>query len=187
MSGAYAAGGVAGLILVAAAVGSLALLVAATSRRSRLADCRAPLACWSPALVLMSWRFDPRPEIFTLSLHRLLSRGAVAGAGAPSALMDPACPPGRCGSIRRAFSFSVQFSSPSISSNTPLGMCSSPGGAAAPASPSQSASWVQVGLPSLAVAGACLLNPYLLDGARFPFDLLPKVTAIGQHLQGIHR
>ena len=48
-----------------------------------------------------------------------------------------------------------------------------------PASPLQSGSWMQVGLPTLAVAGACLINPYLLDGARFPFELLPKVTQSG--------
>ena len=177
MSGAYAAGGVAGLILVAAAAGSLALLVAATARR-RNWPIAVTVACWSPALVLMSWRFDPRPEVFTLlyiacflavlwrapehpRLLWILPVLQVVWVNTQGLFIF--------GPILLGF-FLVEQAARHVQRAWRRG---------APASSSQNASWVQLGTPSLAVAAACLLNPYLLDGARFPFDLLPKVTESG--------
>ena len=177
MSGAYAAGGVAGLILVAAAAGSLSLLVAATARR-RDWPIAVTVACWSPALVLMSWRFDPRPEVFTLlyiacflavlwrapehpRLLWILPVLQVVWVNTQGLFIF--------GPILLGF-FLVEQAARHVQRAWRRG---------APASSSQNASWVQLGPPSLAVAAACLLNPYLLDGARFPFDLLPKVTESG--------
>src|SRR5262249_55782646 len=39
--------------------------------------------------------------------------------------------------------------------------------------------WRHVGGAALAVALACLVNPYFVEGARFPFDLYPKVAQEG--------
>src|SRR5262245_23426070 len=62
---AHRAGGVADVVLLAASAGSAAVLAALTARR-RAWPVVAVVLCCLPALVLLSFRLDPRPEILSL-------------------------------------------------------------------------------------------------------------------------
>jgi tetratricopeptide (TPR) repeat protein len=62
---AHRAGGVAGMIALAAGAGAVATLVAVSASRRDWAS-SVIIACWLPALLLMSGRLDPRPELFSL-------------------------------------------------------------------------------------------------------------------------
>ena len=61
---AYAAGGVRGMILMAAGAGTTALMVGLTARNRRWPSWVVG-ACWLPALAVMSARLVPRPEILS--------------------------------------------------------------------------------------------------------------------------
>jgi len=61
----YDHGGIPALVLACAAVGTAAVAIAA-SVRSRRWFIPLALIFWIPAFVLMSSRFRPRPEVFTL-------------------------------------------------------------------------------------------------------------------------
>jgi tetratricopeptide (TPR) repeat protein len=177
MSGIYSWGGAPGLILAAASVGGLTFLTAATARR-REWPITVCLLCWAPALFVMSWRFDPRPEIFTLLyiacflavLWRLDRRPALVWLLVPLQIawvntqglfiLGP---------ILVAFYLSDK-------AFVHLGWRWR-GPATAP--PLDRFWLLTVGAGALAVVGACFLNPYGLDGVRFPLDLFPKVTEPG--------
>ena len=62
---AHAVGGVSGMILLAATASSAAVLIALLSREKDWPLWVAAF-CWLPALALLSTRFDPRPEVFSL-------------------------------------------------------------------------------------------------------------------------
>src|SRR5262249_58420766 len=61
----YAWRGIPAMVLMAAFFG-MAAFVLGISSRYRTWPLVVSLLVWSPALVLMSWRFDPRPEIVSL-------------------------------------------------------------------------------------------------------------------------
>jgi tetratricopeptide (TPR) repeat protein len=175
MSGMYAVGGVPGLILIAAIVGGLTLLVAATSRRPDW-PIAVTVLCWIPALILMSWRFDPRPEIFTLFYIACFL--AVLGRAETRPRLMWFLPVIQVlwvntqglfvfGPILVAF-YLIGQGAQDVRERWRRGSF-----------PARQAWWIQIGAASLAVAGACFLNPYLLDGVRFPLELLPKATQPG--------
>jgi tetratricopeptide (TPR) repeat protein len=166
---AYAGGGVAALVLLAAAAGALAVLAAATARR-RAWPAAVTAACWLGALVLVSWRFDPRPEILSLLylaiflavLWRARERPALAWLLVPVQVL--------WANTQGLFVLGPVVTALFV--------------AAAAAESGRSRVWDgrwwwHVGGAALAVAAACLVNPYFLDGARFPFDLYSKVAQEG--------
>jgi tetratricopeptide (TPR) repeat protein len=177
MSGVYRWGGVAGLILAAASAAGLTFVVAVTARR-REWPIALGLLCWVPALILMSWRFDPRPEIFTLLyiacflaiLWRVDQRPAlvwilpllqIAWVNSQGLFL--------LGPILVAFYLcdkAFTYLSRRWRGGTRVSLA-------------ERAWCLQVSAGALAVVGACFLNPYLVDGVRFPFELFPKVTQPG--------
>jgi len=82
---AHAAGDIPGVILLAAGIAAAVVLIAVGGGRSSW-PMAASILCWLPALLLMSWRFGPRPETFSLLfvagylvvLERLDERPALA-------------------------------------------------------------------------------------------------------------
>jgi hypothetical protein len=175
MSGVYAVGGVAGLIVIAAIVGGLTLLVAATSR-CRDWPIAVSLLCWSPALVLMSWRFDPRPEIFTLLYIACFLAILWRAENHPRLMWLLPALQVLWVNTQGLFIFgpillTCYLLDQGVQDLWQRWRCGS--------FPSRRAWWAQVGAASLAVVAACFLNPYLLDGVLFPLELLPKATQSG--------
>jgi tetratricopeptide (TPR) repeat protein len=171
----YRAGGVGALILLAAAVGALAFALCLKARRREWSVFAAVL-CWMPALVLLAFRLDPRPEIFTLLY--LACFLAVLGRAEERPTLLWLLP------LVQILWVNVQglfILGPIL-----VGLFVAAHGAQAiwlrlreRAWPTEQLPWLHLGGASVSVVAACLVNPYFLDGARFPFDLFPKVAEAG--------
>jgi tetratricopeptide (TPR) repeat protein len=155
----YRAAGVAGMTLLAAAACSATLLIVlCTTVRGPRSWLIALI--WLPALLLLSTRVQPRPEVFSLLftatyvtiLDRCDRRPGLAW------LLPP-----------------VQVVWVNMHSLFILG----PALMAAYVAGAGKRRWGHVGLASVAVVAACLVNPYGIRGALFPLELLPKITAWG--------
>jgi tetratricopeptide (TPR) repeat protein len=173
----YRLGGVPALILVAAGTGATALLVALCARR-RDWPIGLFLIGWLPALILMSFRLDPRPEIFSLLfiavflavLWRAERRPALCWLLPPVQLLWV--------NMQGLFIFGPILFGCFLSEHAAFWL--SQGRQMARSMPAdQRRWWRHVAGAFLAVSLACLANPYFLDGARFPFDLYPKATGEG--------
>jgi tetratricopeptide (TPR) repeat protein len=176
---AYRAGGAAALVFLGAAVGAAAFLTVLTARR-RDWPVAASVLCWMPTLVLLSFRLDPRPEIFSLLylgcylavLWRVEERPALAWLLPLVQLLW------------------VNVQGLFILGPILLGMFLAANGArllwryllAEPRSlqPDEKAKekrwWLHVGGATFTAAVVCLANPYFFAGAWFPFELFPKVA-----------
>ncbi len=171
LAAAHRAGGVPGMIVMAAAACAAVVLIGMTTRQ-RGWPIAVTTACWLPALAAMSARFDPRPEVLSLLgvavylaiLFRLERRPALAwflpliqviwvNAHALFVL----------GPII-LIAYWVECVARAIGEKAPLDQ------------PRRSA-WLHLGGASLAALLACLANPYGLRGALFPLALLPKIAS----------
>jgi tetratricopeptide (TPR) repeat protein len=171
---AYRAGGVAAVVLLAASVGAAAFLICLFAR-GRGWPVPACVLCWMPALVLLAFRLDPRPEIFSLLylacflavLWRVETHPALAWL-LPVIQVLWVNTQGLF--ILGPVLVILYLSGRSVSlvgrylegSNILL--------------PGERRWWWHFCGAGVCVAVACLLNPYFLAGARFPFDLFPKVA-----------
>jgi hypothetical protein len=174
----FAVGGVRAIVLVTATVGTSVLLVALIAR-----DRRWPswviAACWLPALVAMSARFLPRPELLSLLgmaiyltvLRRTDTKPALAW-------LLPV----------------VQVLWVNVHALYPLGPFIlgvylidraarrrwKPASASERTMPEVARRWwLHLGGATVLAALACLANPYGLRGVLFPLELVPKITAWG--------
>jgi tetratricopeptide (TPR) repeat protein len=174
---AHRAGGAAALVLLGATVGAAAFVVALTARRRQWPVAVAVLS-WAPTLVLFAFRLDPRPEIFSLLyislflavLWRLDDRPALAWLLPVVQLLWV--------NMQGLFIFGPILLGLFLAARAaPLlwagirGMLSK--------DDARRRWWRHVAGAACAVGATCLVNPYLLDGVRFPFDLFPKVTEAG--------
>jgi tetratricopeptide (TPR) repeat protein len=174
---AYAAGGTGALVLLAAAVGAAALLVCLSARR-RAWPAAAVALCWLPALVLFGFRLDPRPEMFSLLylacflavLWRAEQRPALVWLLVPLQVLW------------------VNVQGLFVLGPVVLGLFLAARGAGLlwrrffgtwTWGPAERRWWRHFGAAAAAVLAACLVNPYFLAGALFPFELFPKVAAAG--------
>ncbi len=177
LAAAFAAAGVPGAIVMTAAVCAAAIVVVLILR-----DRRSPFwlitVCWIPALALMSARFVPRPEIFSvlwLALYlTILLKADVSPALAwllPLIQVFWVNTHGLfvLGPIVLFAYLADRFAR---SARAP----SEPGDLRPPASKLR---WAHLGGASVVVCVACLVNPYGLRGALFPLELFPKITAWG--------
>ncbi len=165
LAGAFAADGARGTILMAAGICAAVLLVALAAR-----DRRGPVwvavACWLPALAVMSARFAPRPELLSLLgmavylavLQRTDSRPALAWV----------LPPVQVIWVNAHGLFVL---GPIILGAYLVDRLAARSGGWR--------WWGHVGGAAAAVGLACLANPYGLSGAMFPLELFPKITAWG--------
>jgi hypothetical protein len=174
LAGAFAVGGVRGMILVASGVCASAVLVAATACRSRWPRW-VVVACWLPATVAMSTRFGPRPEVFSLLGVAAYLAVLLRADEVPSLAW-------RLAPIQVLW---VNLHGLFVLGPLILGLyladrfvCSLLG-----SRPSHGISparwWVHLGGAATAVGIACLVNPYGLRGAALPVELFPKITAWG--------
>lgn len=171
---AHALGGVPGMILLASIASASALAIAATARRSDWPSWIGAL-CWLPALVLMSTRFDPRPEVFSLVflagflaiLFRLDRRPALAWLLVPIQvlwvnthglfILGPIVL--GCYWLDRAARASLDAW---WSADRP--------------DPGRPSPWRHLLPASAVVLAATLANPYGIRGAMLPLELLPKIA-----------
>jgi tetratricopeptide (TPR) repeat protein len=177
LSYAYEGGGVPALIVVTAMTATAAFVTAQTgTRRGAFGVVAAVL--WIPCLVLMSSRFNPRPEV--LSMLFLAAFVTIVGRARQFPYWLWLLPvlqvlwvnthalfvlgPLVLGSEILARLINRWFGTRQIDSDHP------------PTGPR--AAW-HLGAVSLAVVAACLVNPYGVDGAVFPLLLYPKVTEAG--------
>jgi len=135
-------------------------------------------ACWLPALLLMSARFAPRPEVFSL----------LGVALYLTVLVRTDVTPGLAWTLPLIQVLWVNTHSFFVLGPILLGVymferltwpsdnlsAAAPGG-----SPGKNRWWVHVGGAGALVVVACLVNPYGLRGALFPLELFPKITAWG--------
>jgi hypothetical protein len=174
---AYQAGGVPALVLLAASVGATAILVCLFAR-GRVWPVPVVVLCWIPALVLLAFRLDPRPEVFSLLflacflavLWRVETRPAFAWL-LPLVQVLWVNTQGLfiLGPILAAL-FLVARGTPLLWKRfhgLPILL------------PEESRWWLHVAGAGVCVAIACLVNPYFLAAACFPFDLFPKVADSG--------
>jgi pentatricopeptide repeat protein len=178
LAAAYAAGGVRGMILMAAAAGTATLLVALAAR-----DRRWPTwvvtACWLPALMAMSARLVPRPEVLSfLAMAAYLSVLFRTDDHPALAWALPAV------QVLWVNSHALFVLGPIILCAYLIGqLANALAGKAwaleATPRPRGWRWWAHVGGATAAVGLACLANPYGLHGVLFPLELLPKITQWG--------
>ena len=167
-------GGVPGMILLASGVCALAFLIAATSRR-RAWPLWVSLWCWMPALLLMSTRFDPRPEcfslLFTAVLLALLLRVDVrpVWAWALPVVMFFWVNSHSLFAIGIVVTLGYLFSR--FVQSIRLGRANS-----GVTDEKRVPPWSHLVPASVLTGIACLANPYGISGALFPLQLLPKIT-----------
>ena len=174
----FAAGGVRSIVLVTAAMYAAVMIIV-----SALRDRRWPswlfAGCWLPALALMSIRFVPRPEVFSvLGMAAYLSILRRVDSNPRLAWILPliqviwvnAHGVFVLGPIILAAYLAERLVAPPEPE---------PGEKAGMKRPPEKRWWAHVGAAAALVVVACLVNPYGLRGALFPFDIFPKITAWG--------
>jgi tetratricopeptide (TPR) repeat protein len=169
---AYRAAEMPGVVLFAAGLSAATMALAVTMRRR---DWPLPLAiaCWAPALMLIGWRLPPRPELCTLVflalflavLHRLNERPRLVWILPAAQVLWV----NTHGLFVLGPLVVFLYLTAKILERT-LG-----GGESKPAT--SAGWWKAVGPASAGVVAACLVNPYFLRGALFPFELFPKIAS----------
>jgi tetratricopeptide (TPR) repeat protein len=138
----------------------------------------AAVLCWLPALVLFAFRLDPRPEIFSLCylgcylavLWRVEARPRLAWLLPLVQVLWV--------NVQGLFVLGPVVLGIFVAAHAADTLVRRMAGLP-PVEGRQRRWWLHVGGACAAVALACLVNPYFLDGAMFPFLLFPKVTAEG--------
>jgi tetratricopeptide (TPR) repeat protein len=170
----YAAGGVGALVLLGALAGGGAFLGGLGTRRREWPVVVAVL-CWLPALVLFAFRLDPRPEVFSLLYLGCFLAVLSRAEGRPTVMWL----------LPLLQVLWVNTQGLFILGPILVAMYAAARGAEVLWRYTRGTLvwgeadrrwWRHVGGASLAVVAACFVNPYFLDGVRFPFDLYPKVA-----------
>ncbi|HVX13117.1 MAG TPA: hypothetical protein VHC22_18175 [Pirellulales bacterium] len=175
---AFRAAAMPGVVCLAAGLSAATVAVALTMRK-RTWPLPTVIACWVPALALIGWRLPPRPELCTLLflaiylavLHRWDERPRlvwflpvvqVLWVNTHGLFVLGPVVMGLWLAARAIESFWRSRSRNSASSDPDVG---------------QDYAWRKTLLVMGAVVAACLVNPYLVRGALFPFELFPKIAA----------
>ncbi len=173
LAGSYALGGVRGIILLASAMWGCVILVGLTSRE-RHWPMWMIVPCWLPALVVMSDRFDPRPEFLSLlamavylTVLKRVDRAPAVAWVLP--LVQVLWVNAQALFIFGPIIVGAYFVDHLAGSIGRLRSATAGGSGVR-------RWWIHVGGATAAVGLACLINPYGLRGALFPLELLPKIT-----------
>ena len=162
---AFAADGTRGMILMAAGTCATVLWVA-LSARDRRGPAWLAVACWMPALIVMSSRFAPRPEL--ISLLGIAVYLAVLQRSDSTPTLAWVLP----------FVQVIWVNAHGLFVLGPLIL-----GAYVIDNLTKRTRdrrwWGHLCGAAVAVGLACLANPYGLSGALFPLELFPKITAWG--------
>jgi tetratricopeptide (TPR) repeat protein len=165
LAAAYALGGVRGMILLAAGLCAGTLLIG-LSARDRHWSVWMIILCWLPALLVMSSRFDPRPELVSLMgmavylavLERTDRTPALAWVLPVVQLVWV--------NAHALFVLGPIFLGAYLVDH----VVSLRAGRRW---------WLHIVGATAAVGLACLINPYGLRGTLFPLELFPKITSWG--------
>lgn len=165
--------GVSGAVLLAAATAALAVVCCWLPcwRRMPLAVCAA---CWLPSIWLIASRVAPRPEVFSMLF---LAAYLVVLNGARKAPRRLWLLPGvqwlwvNCHGL---FILGPIVMGAYLADAALRIAAARRGRRAIPAA--DRGEMKRLLAVFAAICGACLANPYFLDGALLPFELLPKVT-----------
>ena len=177
LAAAFAGGGVPGVILTTSTVCAIVLLVVLTLRDRRWPS---PIvaACWLPALLVMSARFSPRPEVFSLlgmALYlTLLLRTDVTPELAWTLPLVQVIWVNTHGLFVLGPIILGAYMAERLTGFRHRFRDAGPAGW-----PGERRWWIHVGGAAAMVGIACLVNPYGLRGALFPLELFPKITAWG--------
>ena len=173
VAGSYALGGVRGILLATSAVCGCVVLAGLTSR-----DRRWPMwmvvPCWLPALIVLSDRFDPRPEL--LSLMAMAAYLTVLKRVGRWPVLAWALPVVQALWVNAHALFIL---GPIILGAYLVDQLAGSMGRLPSAAVGETTSrrwWIHMGGATIAVAAVCLMGPYGLRGALFPLELIPKIT-----------
>jgi hypothetical protein len=177
----FAAGGVQGVVLLTAVVGTSALLAVLIAPDQRWPSW-VVVSCWLPALVAMSARFLPRPELYSLLgiaiyltvLRRSDTRPALAGLLPPLQVLWV--------NVHALFPLGAFIMSAYVIDRLAASLWIR--ALLSERSPAASRWWRghDVGA-TIADCLASLAISYGLQGVPFPLELLPNITAWG----GLHK
>jgi tetratricopeptide (TPR) repeat protein len=171
---AYRAGGVGALVVLGATAGAGAFLAVLTARRREWAIAAIAL-CWLPVFTLLSFRLDPRPEIFSLLylgcylaiLWRVEEQPRFAWLlPVVQVLWD---------NVQGLFVLGPALLAMFLTAHAARLLWRRVQGPWT-WTPAEKRWWMHVGGATVCTILACLVNPYFLQGAMFPFDLYPKVS-----------
>jgi tetratricopeptide (TPR) repeat protein len=173
----FAAVGVRGMILMVSGVWTAVVLVGLTAGRRRWPVWVAT-ACWLPALVVMSARFSPRPEVFSLlgvALYlAILARTDDTPQLAWTLPLIQVLWVNAQGLFVLGPVILIIYLADRLAGRIQ--------GLTTDGSEERFGRyrwWAHVGGATVMVGLACLGNPYGLRGALLPLELLPKITAWG--------
>ena len=162
--------GVPGIVILAAMVSGTAFLVAFAAR-----DRGWPIAvagwCWVPALALMSSRFDPRPEIFSLLLMAGFLAVLFRVERSPALIWLLPLLQAVWVNVHSLFVLGPVIVSCYLVDRLVRGFLGTLSG------PCGWAWWRHVGPACLALALACWLNPYGTEGVLFPGEIFGKIAS----------
>jgi hypothetical protein len=159
----FAAGGVAGTIVLAAAGAATAVGVGLMLRQGRWPTWIVA-AAWIPGVLLASSRFDPRPEIVTLCCLSAFFGILLRARQTPGLLwllvpIEVLWVNTHGLFVLGPWTLVLFLVDRAVVGGEPP--------------------WRRVVLPSLAVVLACLVNPYGVRGLLLPLELFPKLTEAG--------
>lgn len=170
-------GGTSAVILLAAAVISLAVLLALAAR-PRSGSLPVVLLCWLPALILINHRSQPRPEIFTLLFLAAYFAVLTHAGDLPRLIWLLPAIQLLWVNMQGLFALGPILLGLWLSARLGTLLWQRLRGRAVP-TPKPRRWWSHVLGASLLVVLACLVNPYGVKGALFPLELYPKVTQEG--------
>jgi hypothetical protein len=173
----YSAGGVRGMIFMASTAFAATILIG-VSARDRRWPCWLVVACWLPALIAMSQRSAPRPELLSLlGISFYLAVLRRADETPEFAWFLPIIQVLWVNShglfVLGPIILAAYLAEP-LTGSLWRRMTGNRRGPAA-----KWRWWGHVGGAAVSVGVACLVNPYGLRGALFPLELLPKIAVWG--------
>lgn len=170
----YRLGGVAAIVLLGAVVGACAFATVLTAR-CRDWPIAATVLCWIPALILFAFRLDPRPEIFSLFYLACYLIVLWHADERPRRLWLLPLVQVLWVNVQGLFILGPIILMLYITARSTNALWQHwQRNTTKPQFDKRQ--WKRLGAVVVAVALACLVNPYFLQGVWFPFDLFPKIN-----------
>jgi hypothetical protein len=174
----FRADGVRGMILMAAGLYAVTLWVAVSARDDRWPSW-VVVACWLPALLVMSARFVPRPEAVSLLGVAVYLAVLLRTDKCPALAWVLPVFQVFWVNAHGLFVLGPIILASNLADRLVTAIRRPAPGGHPPGRPPGMARWWHIGGAAAAVGVACLVNPYGLRGALFPLELFPKITAWG--------
>lgn len=184
----YRAGGVEGIIALGAVVGASAFATALTARRLDW-PMAVTVLCWVPALILFAFRLDPRPEIFSLFYLACYLAVLWRADDRPRLLWILPLVQILWSNVQGLFILGPIVLALYMTARGTDALCRRWQNKTM-GTQREKHRWKRLGAVATAVVVACLVNPYFLRGAWFPFELFPKIAdpnnLYKKHIEELH-